>query len=74
MSARKKRPDPEPKPSLRISHIVYGRRSRGNRVEYLVDEEGDQYEIPEKVVLIRWRRRKHSTIAGPRCSATDGLN
>jgi hypothetical protein len=61
MSARKKRPDPEPKPSLRISHIVYGRRSRGNRVEYLVDEEGDQYEIPEKVVLIRWRRRKHST-------------
>jgi hypothetical protein len=61
MSARKKRPDPEPKPSLRISHIVYGRRSRGNRVEYLVDEEGDHYKIPEEVVLIRWRRRKHST-------------
>ena len=61
MYASKKRPDPEPKPSLRISHIVYGRRSRGNRVEYLVDEEGDQYKIPEDVVLIRWRRRKHST-------------
>lgn len=61
MGHHKKRPDPEPKPSLRISHIVYGRRSRGNRVEYLVDEEGEQYEIPEDVVLIRWRRRKHST-------------
>ena len=61
MSARARRPDPEPKPSLRISHTVYGRRSTGNRVEYLVDEAGDQYEIPEKVVLIRWRRRKHAT-------------
>jgi hypothetical protein len=61
MSARQKRPDPEPKPSLRISHIVYGRRSRGNRVEYLVDDVEDRYEIPEKVVMIRWRRRKHST-------------
>ncbi len=45
---------------MRISHIVYGRRSHGNRVEYLVDEEGDQYEIPEKLVLIRWRQRKHA--------------
>ena len=26
-----------------------------------MDEEGDQYKIPEEVVLIRWRRRKHST-------------
>ena len=39
MSAHQKRPDPEPKLSLRLSHILYGRRSRGNRVEYLVDEE-----------------------------------
>jgi hypothetical protein len=61
MSARQKRPDPEPKPSLRISHIVCGRRSRGNRVEYLVDDVDDRYEIPEKVIMIRWRRRKHST-------------
>jgi hypothetical protein len=61
MSARQKRPDPEPKPSLRISHIVYGRRSHKNRVEYLVDEKSDQYKIPEEVVLIRWRQRKHAT-------------
>jgi len=27
----------------------------------LVDQEGDLYKIPEDVVLIRWRRRKHST-------------
>lgn len=53
--------DPENMPSLRISHIVYGRKSTGNRVKYLVDAEGDQYEIPEKVVLIRWRRRVHKT-------------
>jgi hypothetical protein len=61
MSIRQKRPDPEPKPSLRISHIVYGRRSHKNRVEYLVDEKSDQYKIPEEVVLIRWRQRKHAT-------------
>jgi hypothetical protein len=39
MGPQKKRPDPEPKPSLRLSHILYGRRSPGNRVEYLVDDE-----------------------------------
>jgi hypothetical protein len=61
MSTRQKRPDPKPKPSLIIRHIVYGRRSLRNRVEYLLDAVGDRYEIPEKVVLIRWRQRKHAT-------------
>lgn len=47
------------KPSLRISHLVYGRRNEGNRVEYLLDPGGDQYAIPEDIVLIRWRKRRH---------------
>lgn len=51
------------KPSLRISHIVYGRESRVNngvrRVYYFVDPKGKTPEkrIPEEVVLIRWRKR-----------------
>jgi hypothetical protein len=47
-------------PALRISHIVYGRENTGNRVKYLVDQsgKGDRKEIPENVVLIRWRQRK----------------
>lgn len=62
MPARTKtsrRRDPECKPSLRISHIVHGRKSDGNRVKYRIDHEKDKYDIPEKVVLIRWRKRKH---------------
>jgi hypothetical protein len=62
MASRSKSPaivDSETKPSLRISHIVYGRRKVGNRVEYQVAPDSDQFAIPEKVVLIRWRQRKH---------------
>jgi hypothetical protein len=51
--------DPDSKPSLRISHIVYGRKNEDNRVLYLVDSIGDEFAIPEDVVLIRWRRRRH---------------
>lgn len=50
----------EQKPALRISHIVYGRESRGNRVYYLVDPKGkgEEKAIPETVVLKRWRKRR----------------
>lgn len=50
----------EQKPALRISHIVYGRESRGNRVVYLVDPKGrgEDKDIPETVVLRRWRMRR----------------
>jgi len=50
----------EKKPSLRISHIVYGREKRGTRVVFLVDEKGNGTKkmISEEVVLYRWRRRK----------------
>lgn len=51
--------DPDSKPSLRISHIVYGRKNEGKRVKYLVNPDGDEFAIPEEVVLIRWRRRRH---------------
>jgi hypothetical protein len=51
--------DPDSKPSLRISHIVYDRKNEGKRVKYLVDPDGDEFAIPEEVVLIRWRRRRH---------------
>lgn len=49
----------EKKPALRISHIVYGRETRGNRVVYLVDPKGGgtEKQISESVVLFRWRRR-----------------
>lgn len=60
------------KPSLRISHIVYGRQSKGNRVQYLLDPkgEGSQSAIPEEVVLHRWRHRKFEgfTFSGARLS------
>ena len=48
------------KPSLRISHIVYGRESRGQRVVYFFDPkgEGGRKGIAESVVLTRWRKRK----------------
>ena len=47
-------------PALRISHIVCGRENRDGRVFYLVDPGGEslQKDIPEEVVLWRWRRRK----------------
>ena len=35
----------EKKPSLRISHIAYGRQSVGNKVKYLVDP---------KVSVFKW--------------------
>ena len=47
------------KPSMRISRIVYGREGDGRRVRYLLDSKGrgTQKEIPENIVLIRWRQR-----------------
>lgn len=51
------------KPSLRISHIVYGRESRVNngvtRVYYFSDPNGlvSKKMIPEKIVLHRWKQR-----------------
>ncbi len=50
----------EKKPSLRISHIVCGRQSVGNKVKYLVDPKGlgTESKTPEKLVLKRWRQRK----------------
>ena len=51
--------DPDSKPSLRISHIVYGRKNEGKRVKYLIDPSSGDFAIPEDIVLIRWRRRKH---------------
>ena len=60
--------------ALRISHIVYGRETVGNRVKYLVDPRGNGTEkaIPETVVLKRWRRRQFSGCAfeGTRLSST----
>ena len=55
-------PDEFNSPSLRISNIVYGRRNIKDRVEYLLDPTGkdcDEYDIPEQIVLKRWRSRKH---------------
>ncbi len=51
--------DQDTKPSLRISHLVYGRKNEGNRVKYLVDPSNDRFAIPEDIILIRWRQRKH---------------
>ena len=62
------------KPSLRISHIVYGRESAGNRVKYLVDPhgKGDEKAVPETVVLKRWRKRRSPgyVFGGSRLSST----
>ena len=61
-------------PTLRISNIVCGRRNlAGTRVEYLIDPRGDEelgYEIPEKIVLKRWKLRSDSkrTFGGIRLS------
>jgi hypothetical protein len=61
-------------PALRISNVVYGRRSKGNRVEYLVDPrgQGDERGIPETVVLRRWRKRRmlDHVFGGTRLSPT----
>jgi len=58
------------KPALRLSLIVYGRESVGTRVKYLLDTkgQGDKREIPENIVLIRWRRKvaKGYTFSGDR--------
>lgn len=64
------------KPSLRISHIVYGRESRVTngvtRVYYLSDPNGLESKkmIPEEIVLHRWRRRVFDgfTFSGVRLS------
>ena len=62
------------KPALRISHSVHGRRNEGQRVTYLVDPlgKGTEREIPERVVLARWRHRKLDkfTFSGSRLSPT----
>lgn len=64
----------ESKPSLRISHMVHGRESRGNRVYYLVDPggSGTLRAVPETVVLRRWRTRRFDgyRFAGTRLSST----
>ena len=66
--------DPEAKPALRISHIVYKRVTEGNRVQYLIDPQGvvQTTAIPEQVVLKRWRRRIFAghVFKGARLSAT----
>ena len=64
------------KPSLRISHIVYGRESRVTngvtRVYYFSDSNGLESKkmIPEEIVLHRWRRRVFEgfTFSGVRLS------
>ena len=53
-------PDDFNSPALRISHIVHGRRNVAGRVEYMLDPEGrdtSKFEIPEEIVLTRWRQR-----------------
>ena len=69
-----KDPEDQKKPPLRISHIVYGREKRGNRVYYLVDPKGGGTEkkIAEQVVLHRWRRRVFAgfTFSGGRLNSS----
>jgi hypothetical protein len=54
-----KDPADHKKPSLRISQIVFGRESDGQKVRYLLDRTGlgTRREIPENIVLVRWRQR-----------------
>ena len=70
---RESRDEPR-RPSLRVSHVVYGRLHSGRRVTYLVDPHGqsEDREIPENVVLCRWRRRKFPgySFSGCRLSST----
>ena len=61
--------------ALHISPVVYGRiRDVRGRVQYLVDVdgEGEHREIPEVVVLRRWRQRRTPgwTFGGSRLSPT----
>ena len=62
------------KPALRISHIVHGRMHVGNRVKYLIDPKGKggEHDVPETVVLKRWRKRQfpNHTFSGSRLSST----
>ncbi|MDC3324340.1 VRR-NUC domain-containing protein [Planktomarina temperata] len=54
-------PDEFNSPALRISNIVHGRRNVSDRVEYMLDPKGQdtsKFEIPEQIVLTRWRQRK----------------
>jgi len=53
-------PTASPSTSLHISTIVYGRENTDGRVTYLLDPKGQgtEREIPEGVVLRRWRARK----------------
>lgn len=59
---------------LKVSNIVYGRITNGNRVQYLVDPKGrgDEMAVPESVVLKRWRKRslQDYTFSGARLSST----
>ena len=61
-------------PALRISNIVYGRQSTGNRVRYFLDvtRDGKERSVPETVVLTRWRRRQLSgyKFSGTKLSST----
>ena len=53
-------PDEFNSPALRISNIVHGRRNVADRVEYMLDPKGQdtsKFEIPEQIVLTRWRQR-----------------
>lgn len=61
-------------PALRISHIVYGRQTRGNKVTYLLDENGGESPrcTPETLVVRRWRKRM--TIDGRHVFAGDRLS
>lgn len=64
----------DPKPALRISHIVHGRQLVRNRVYYRVDPKGvdEHVAVPETVVLKRWRARQFSgySFSGTRLSST----
>ena len=54
-------PDEFNSPALRISNIVHGRRNVADRVEYMLDPKGQdtsKFEIPEQIVLTRWRQRR----------------
>ncbi len=48
------------KPALRVSHLVYGRETRGQRVVYCKDPDPRclNKAVSEAVVLHRWRHRK----------------
>ena len=53
-------PDEFNSPALRISNIVHGRRNVAGRVKYMLDPKGQdtsKFEIPEEIVLTRWRQR-----------------